>query len=105
MMTINYPTPVTVNGFACRNCTDVDYAKKHIDPAHPESGPYGKDAKDDPAVKNPPSSGVVFGGGLASLNANPTKTVTDGLEKPSNLQGIAGAVPVIAIGSRLDVSA
>ena len=29
----NYSTPVTVNGFLCKNCTDVDYAKKHIDPA------------------------------------------------------------------------
>ena len=37
----NYPSPVTVNGFSCRNCTDVDYAKRHIDPAKPEKGPYG----------------------------------------------------------------
>ena len=35
----NYSTPVSVNGFQCKNCTDVDYAKKHIDPAHPRSGP------------------------------------------------------------------
>jgi hypothetical protein len=47
----DYPTPVMVNGFRCKNCTDVDYAKKHIDPAHPKSGPYGIDAKDDPTVK------------------------------------------------------
>ena len=40
----NYPTPVYVNGFQCKNCTDVDYAKKHIDPAHPKDGPYGIDA-------------------------------------------------------------
>jgi hypothetical protein len=45
----NYPSPVQVNGFLCRNCTDVDYAKKHIDPAHPRSGPYNIDAKDDPS--------------------------------------------------------
>ena len=37
----NYPSPVTVNGFSCRNCTDVDYAKRHIDPAHPRAGPFG----------------------------------------------------------------
>jgi hypothetical protein len=37
----NYPSPVTVNGYSCRNCTDVDYAKKHIDPAHPKAGPFG----------------------------------------------------------------
>ncbi|ENZ82539.1 MULTISPECIES: hypothetical protein [Caulobacter] len=47
-MAINgdYPQPVTVNGFSCKNCTDVDYAKKHIDPAHPQDGPYGINAKD-----------------------------------------------------------
>lgn len=47
-MAINgdYPRPVTVNGFSCKNCTDVDYAKKHIDPAHPKDGPYGVNAKD-----------------------------------------------------------
>ncbi len=37
----NYPSPVTVNGFSCRNCTDVDYAKRQIDPARPQAGPYG----------------------------------------------------------------
>ncbi|MEZ5656113.1 MAG: hypothetical protein R3E04_09545 [Sphingobium sp.] len=32
----DYPVPVTVNGFLCRNCTDVDKAKKNIDPADPQ---------------------------------------------------------------------
>lgn len=50
---IDYPHPVQVNGFTCRNCTDVDNAKKHIDPAHPRSGPYGIDAATDPT--NPKS--------------------------------------------------
>ena len=54
----DYPSPVIVNGYSCKNCTDVDYAKKHIDPAHPRSGPYGINAKDDPT--QPPS--VRFGG-------------------------------------------
>jgi hypothetical protein len=49
----NYPQPVQVNGFSCHNCTDVDRAKKHIDPAHPRSGPYGIDAATDPT--NPKS--------------------------------------------------
>jgi hypothetical protein len=67
----NYPTPVQVNGYTCKNCTDVDYAKKHIDPAHPKSGPYGIDAKDDPSVTSKPATAasVTFGGGLAGLNA------------------------------------
>jgi len=68
----NYPTPVTVNGFLCKNCTDVDYAKKHIDPAHPKSGPYGIDAKDDPTVKNNAgTTAVTFGGNLTALNDSP----------------------------------
>ncbi len=51
LMTIggDYPTPVRVNGFSCRNCTEVDYAKKHIDPAHPRSGPYDINADTDPS--------------------------------------------------------
>ena len=47
----DYPHPVTVNGYSCRNCTDVDYAKKHIDPSHPKSGPYGVTAASDPTQK------------------------------------------------------
>jgi len=47
----DYPHPVTVNGFTCRNCTDVDYAKKHIDPAHPKLGPFGINAASDPTQK------------------------------------------------------
>jgi len=51
-MAINgdYPQPVTVNGFSCKNCTDVDYAKKHVDPAHPKDGPYGVNATDRDAA-------------------------------------------------------
>ena len=40
-----------VNGYACKNCTDIDYAKKHIDPAHPKDGPYGVDAQPKPGSK------------------------------------------------------
>jgi hypothetical protein len=66
----NYPSPVQVNGFTCRNCTDVDYAKKHIDPAHPKAGPYGIDAKNDPSLANKPGAAdkpsVSFGGSLST---------------------------------------
>ena len=37
----DYPHPVMVNSYSCRNCTDVDRAKRGIDPAHPQNGPYG----------------------------------------------------------------
>jgi hypothetical protein len=59
----NYSQPVTVNGFACWNCTDVSNAKKHIDPQHPRSGPYGIDAASDPTAKR--DTAVTFGGTLA----------------------------------------
>ncbi len=49
-ISVNSPHPVQVNGFMCKNCTEVDYAKKHIDPAHPKSGPYGITADSDPTV-------------------------------------------------------
>ncbi len=101
----NYPMPVTVNGFLCRNCTDVDYAKKHIDPAHPKSGPYGIDAKDDPTVKKTPASAVILGGNLSSLNAKQIATVTADASVPANGPGGADAAPATAVGTLLDVSA
>lgn len=94
MTTVNYPSPVTVNGYACKNCTDVDYAKKHIDPAHPKDGPYGVDAKTQPSTlaPSPPKAdapAVTFGGALAGLSAATGMTAY-----PSATQGL-----------RLDVSA
>jgi hypothetical protein len=83
MTTVNYPNPVTVNGYSCKNCTDVDLAKQHIDPSHPKDGPYGVDAKNQPPspsdakVQTP---AVTFGGALAgvsqtsSASAQPTAT-------------------------------
>ena len=90
-------TPITVNGFQCKNCTDVDYAKKHIDPAHPRSGPYGIDAKDDPTKQAQASSAVVFAGGLNGLN-KPVNTAAAG-------DTSADQSPASAIGRQLDLSA
>ena len=67
-LSVNYPTPVWVNGFQCRNCTDVDFAKKHIDPAHPQSGPFDIDAKSDPTRLA--QNAVSFGGQLAGTTAS-----------------------------------
>ncbi|HZZ30702.1 MAG TPA: hypothetical protein VFE10_01820 [Phenylobacterium sp.] len=94
MTAVNYPSPVTVNGYSCKNCTDVDYAKQHIDPAHPKDGPYGVDAKDHtpstpgtkPAVQTP---AVTFGGALAGV------TPASGPAQQ----------PAAAQGQRLDISA
>lgn len=100
--TVNYPTPILVNGYSCKNCTDVDLAKKHIDPAHPKDGPYGIDAKDqpgapakpDPASQSPSQSpAVTFGGALAGLNGASTPTAA------------AQQPPAIAQGQRLNLLA
>jgi hypothetical protein len=88
MTTVNYPSPVTVNGYSCKNCTDVDYAKKNIDPAHPKDGPFGVDKTNAPQP-GASSPAVTFGGSLAGLNSVPTSSA---------------ATPV-AQGQRLDVSA
>ena len=64
-ITGNYPRPVTINGFSCKNCTEVGYANKHIDPAHPKSGPYNVNAKDDPSR----TKVVTFGGSLSGKSA------------------------------------
>ncbi len=95
----DYPTPVNVNGYSCKNCTDVGYAKKHIDPAHPRSGPYGINAKDDPSVNKP--AAVVFGGSLAGLNA-PGK-MADG--RPASEDVPASAFAKSATGTQLDLQA
>ena len=67
-LSVNYPSPVWVNGFQCRNCTDVDFAKKHIDPAHPQSGPFDIDARSDPTRLS--QNAVSFGGVLAGTPAS-----------------------------------
>jgi hypothetical protein len=82
----DYPTPVMVNGFSCKNCTDVEYAKKHIDPAHPKSGPYGIDAKDDPTVKQTDPASSATGTSVASSAA----------AKPA---------PPPGLGTQIDISA
>ncbi|EGF91486.1 hypothetical protein ABI_29030 [Asticcacaulis biprosthecium C19] len=62
----DYPQPVYVNGFSCKNCTDVENAKKHIDPAHPKSGPFGINADTDPTR----DQAVRFDGRLSGLDVS-----------------------------------
>ena len=99
MTSVNYPNPVTVNGYSCKNCTDVDYAEKNIDPAHPADGPFGVNAKDKPA-----------GPGAAAKPAETKPTeipavtlggVFAGIPAPAN----GNATPSATQGQRLDVSA
>ncbi len=87
-LSVNYPTPVWVNGFQCRNCSDVDLAKKHVDPDHPKSGPFGVDAKSDPSRIF--QDAVRFGGQLTGTPSNGSP-------------GSAGAST--GLGSQLDIQA
>lgn len=64
-----YNTPIQVNGYSCKNCTDVGYAEKHIDPAHPQSGPYNVNAETDPSRWN---DAVSFGGRLTAMEQSPS---------------------------------
>jgi len=57
----NYPTPVLVNGYLCNNCTQVAEATKDINPADPQAGPWGIDAK---AGSTPTHSPAFTLGGL-----------------------------------------
>ena len=72
----DYPHPVQVNGFTCHNCTDVDYAKKHIDPAHPKAGPYGVDAASDPSLSAFRFDGALKGASAAASTVPTTAGVT-----------------------------
>ena len=60
----NYPTPVFVNGYLCNNCTQVFEAQKDINPADPQAGPWGIDAKSKLAPTQSPA--FTLGGSLAS---------------------------------------
>ena len=71
-----------VNGYVCKTCTDVEYAKKGIDPARPKDGPNGvyaadrakdtersKDAARPEAAERGPA--VSFSGALANVTPPP----------------------------------
>jgi len=84
MTSVDYPSPVMVNGYSCKNCTDVENAKRHIDPQHPKDGPFGVNAQPKPGEVKPADSppAVVFGGQLAGLAAPDKPPAT-----PSATQG------------------
>jgi hypothetical protein len=81
--TVNYPTPVTVNGYSCKNCTDVDNAKRNIDPSHPKDGPFGVNKIDKPGSTPAHGPAVTLGGALAHVAA----TSAPG-QAPSATQGL-----------------
>jgi hypothetical protein len=99
----DYPHPVTVNGFSCKNCTEVDLARKHINPAHPKSGPYGENAANDPTVKQKPA--VTFGGALRGLNAAAGATLAPGGASTGTSPGGAGTPASSLFGTLVDLTA
>ena len=84
-----------VNGYPCKNCTDVENAKKGVDPAKPKDGPNGvnstntaKDAEKSKdaakAVDGGPSDrgpAVTLSGALAEI-APPDEAQTTQAYKP-----------------------
>lgn len=81
----DYSTPVQINGYSCKNCTDVAYAKKHIDPEHPKSGPYNVNASVDPSRV---TEAVVYGGNLSAP--------TDAVAPSQHLKALGGLLDVSA---------
>lgn len=53
-----------INGFPCKTCTDVENAKKFIDPAHPDAGPVNQGSSTQSVQRGP---AVVLGGALAGV--------------------------------------
>lgn len=57
----------TVNGYVCQNCTDVENAKKFVDPAHPQQGAKAT----APDLKSTVTAeAVTFGGTLSAPGAS-----------------------------------
>jgi len=91
----DYAHPVYVNGYACNNCTQVDEAKKGIDPAHPQSGPYGVNAKSDPTADRSPA--VTYGGSLSGLNGAPAAAgQINSSQVPSSQAGVGVRIDTYA---------
>ena len=79
----NYPSPVLVDGYLCWNCTDVADAQKHIDPAHPQDGPFGLDAT--AASSSSRNTAVTLGGGLSAAGDPGSATPTQSYQPGSRL--------------------
>jgi hypothetical protein len=55
-----------VNGYVCRDCTDVANAKRGVDPARPKDGPNGaeREAREEKAQPADHGPAVSFGGAV-----------------------------------------
>ena len=91
MTSVNYPTPILVNGFRCKNCTDVDYAKKHIDPQHPKDGPYGINRSGN------------AGGATTDLTHGPAVVIDGRIVQPASATDKAAGATSATQGVKVDV--
>jgi hypothetical protein len=90
-----------VNGYFCRNCTDVDYAKRNIDPQHPKDGPFGINR--DPGAGHGPA--VVLGGSLAKPASASAPNGPNGVAQVNASRSADGAAPGRAADQRrIDIS-
>lgn len=96
-----------VNGYPCFNCTDVDLAKKGINPAKPQDDPRSPNYDPTSAKATKASSGgrdssaVTFGGSLIALNGAQSSG-----QDQSSLSGSPRQQPQrLQPGSTLDISA
>jgi len=94
-----------VNGYVCRNCTDVELAKKGVDPAHPHDGPNGVEPRTPDAGK---ADGSAAG---AQASRGPAVTYAGALQGADSTQGSADAQPSgsawasLQLGQRLSLEA
>ena len=74
-----------VNGFVCMNCTDVDHAKKFVDPAHPSQAAVvsGLRGATQEASSTITQSAVTFEGSLSHLNKLDSKRPSDSVPGPT----------------------
>ena len=85
----NYSTPVMVNGFSCRNCSEVDQAKKNIDPADPAGGPFGMNSTKPATGLNAHKAGPVDRAALEQAHKR-----ADEAKGSAVLRAYSGATPV-----------
>jgi hypothetical protein len=89
-----------INGYVCRNCTDVELAKRGVDPAKPKDDP--KSPSYDPAQAKADHHGPAFQLSDALKAASAIGSAASGLP-PVNATGDSGHVT--PPGTHVDISA
>ena len=91
----------TVNGYVCYNCTDIDNAKKGINPAHPNAqDPQSVQAKSKSKIaaasdKSKEAPAVILSGALSQQG---------GIAANSSQSRNAMSAGALAAGNTIDVS-